>query len=222
MEGACLVLDFDGTILDTEDSLFRSWAELWDDHGHRLALSDWQQNIGTEDVFDPGAELEARLGRPLDPELLVGRRQRRDELQAEHGPRPGVAGWLSEAREGGIPVGIASSSPRQWVEEHLERLGLRHCFSCLVCRDDDIPAKPAPTSYLVACEMLGGEPRRSVAVEDSPHGVAAARAAGLFTVAVPHGLTSTLDLSAAQLVVLSLDDLTLADALARASEGPRP
>ena len=80
--------------------------------------------------------------------------------------------------------------------------------------------KPAPTSYLLACEKLGADPERSVAVEDSPHGVVAAVAAGLFTVAVPHGLTSGLDLSAADLVTGSLDDLSLSDALERAAGQP--
>ena len=67
--GVCLVLDFDGTILDTEAPLYRSWAELWADHGHQLALADWQRNIGGDDLFDPWIELEARLGRPLDAGL---------------------------------------------------------------------------------------------------------------------------------------------------------
>jgi HAD superfamily hydrolase (TIGR01509 family) len=220
VSGACLILDFDGTILDTEESLYRSWAELWAAHGQRLALADWQQNIGTDDVFDPLVELESRLGRPLHPDAQDRRRQRRDEIQARHGPRPGVLCWLAEAEDSGVPVGIASSSPLEWVEGHLDRLGLRGYFSCLVCRDAHVPAKPAPTSYLMACDRLGADPGRSVAVEDSPHGVLAAVAAGLFTVAVPHGLTSNLDLSTADLVVTSLDDLALSDALARAERPP--
>ena len=185
-----------------------------------LALADWQANIGTEDVFDPLVELESRLGRRLDAGAQDRRRRRRDEIQAQHGPRPGVLRWLSEAEGSGIPIGIASSSPLEWVEGHLDRLGLRGFFSCLVCRDVQVPAKPAPTSYLLACERLGADAGRSVAVEDSPHGVAAAVAAGLFTVAVPHGLTSDLDLSAADLVVTSLDHLALSDALARAERHP--
>ena len=211
------MLDFDGTVLDTEEPLYRAWSEVWDEHGHQLAMVDWQRNIGTDDAFDPQVELENRLGRTLDPNVNHRRLIRRDQIQARHEPRPGVVRWLSEARDTDIPVGIASSSPLEWVEGHLGRLGLSEFFSCLVCRDGEVPAKPAPTSYLLACERLGCDPKRSVAVEDSPHGVAAAVTAGLFTVAVPHGLTANLDLSAADLVAGSLNDLTLADALARAS-----
>jgi HAD superfamily hydrolase (TIGR01509 family) len=224
----CLVLDFDGTVLDTEGPLYRSWAELWEDHGQRLDLSDWQRTIGTEDSFDPWTELETRLGRTLDPGLGHHRRQRRDEIQSLLGPRPGVMDWLAEAADLGVPVGIASSSPAEWVEGHLERIGIRPRFATVVCRGEGVPAKPDPTSYRLACARLGADLARSLAVEDSPHGVAAA-AAGLYTVAVPHPLTRDLDLSAADLVLDSLDALPLADAVERACRrspsvpaGPEP
>jgi putative hydrolase of the HAD superfamily len=128
-----------------------------------------------------------------------------------------VVGWLSEARALAIPVGIASSSPIEWVEEHLNALGLSDFFSCIVCCDDHVPAKPLPVSYRLACERLKADPLKSVAVEDSPHGVAAAVEAGFFTVAVPHELTAGLDLTAAHVVATSLEDLTLSSALTRAS-----
>ena len=57
-----LVLDFDGTILDTEGPLFRSWAELWEDHGHELALVHWQQFIGTDGVSIPGGSSSTGSG----------------------------------------------------------------------------------------------------------------------------------------------------------------
>jgi putative hydrolase of the HAD superfamily len=214
--GSCLVLDFDGTILDTEQPVYQSWAELWEEHGVDLARSRWQDVIGTDAGFDPWAELQLHVPGELDPELQVRRRVRRDELQAGYGPREGVLGWLDAADRLAVPVAIASSSPLEWVEGHLERIGLRARFALLVCRDEAVPAKPDPTSYRQACLGLNAEPRRSIAVEDSRHGVAAAVAAGLFTVAVPHGLTDDLDLSAADLTVPSLDALALADVLARA------
>jgi len=216
LRSCCLVLDFDGTILDTEGSLYRSWAELWEDHGQRLDLGDWQRTIGTVDTFDPWAELEARLGHPLDPDLLHHRRRRRDEIQALHLPRAGVMDWLAGAADLGLPVGIASSSPAEWVEGHLDRLGIRQLFAAVVCRSEDVPAKPDPSSYRLACACLGADSARSLAVDDSPHGVAAAVAAGLYTVAVPHPLTRGLDFSPADLVLDSLAALPLVDVVERA------
>jgi len=215
------VLDFDGTILDTEHSNYLAWAEMWHDHGYTLDLAEWQRHIGAVEAFDPEVELEARLGRPIEAHHHERRRRRRDAIHAELGPRPGVLGWLAEAEDRGVPVGIASSSPAGWVEGHLDQLGLRRYFAVLVTRDDDVPVKPAPDPYLLACTRLGGDPRSSVAVEDSPHGVASAAAAGLFTVAVPHGLTDQLDLSAADVVVPALGDLSLAAAIGQAAIRPR-
>jgi beta-phosphoglucomutase-like phosphatase (HAD superfamily) len=103
------------------------------------------------------------------------------------------------------------------VEGHLDRLGILERFDTLVCRDEEVPAKPEPTSWWLACTRLGADPHRSVAVEDSPNGVAAAVSAGLFTVAVPHGMTAGLDLSPAHLVVDSLAEVSLAGVLGVAS-----
>ncbi len=212
VDGTCLVLDFDGTILDTEEPNYRSWAELWAVHGQDLPLAEWQRTLGMEDAFDPWQALESLVGAPLDPTLNEERRARRDALQARATTYDReFQEWTTEADDLGVPVGVASSSSVAWVEAHLDRLGLRDRFGCVVGRGGDVPSKPDPTSYLLACAQLGADPRQSVAVEDSPHGVSAAVAAGLFTVAVPHELTRSLDFSQADIVVGALDALRLAD-----------
>ena len=213
MTGA-LIFDFDGTIVDTETPLFRAWGELYARHDVELDLARWQATIGSDQDPDHWAVLESRVG-TLDPALRDWRRQRRDELIDEAGIRPGVLEWLDDAERLGIPVGIASSSPIDWVERHLDRLGLLERFACFACCNEVIPAKPDPTSYRLACEALHADPRRSIAVEDSPHGVAAAKDAGLFVVAVPHGLTAGLDLSRADLLVDSLAEVSLEGVLDR-------
>lgn len=211
-----LVFDFDGTILDTEHPVHASWQAIWARHGLDLPRATWQAILGTDSGFDPWAELQALVGEPLDPALQEERRALRDELLFAEEPRPGVLAWLDEARRLGVPVAIASSSPPEWVDGHLVRLGLLDRFGFLACCDGDIPSKPDPTSYRLACEAIGADPASAVAVEDSPHGVAAARAAGLLTVAVPHPLTADLDLSAADLVADSLEGLSLEALLAQA------
>jgi len=213
---AVLVLDFDGTVIDTERPAFLAAAELWEAHGQELTLELWCRRIGTHTELNPFAELEQRLGRRLDPSLQQRRITRKNQLTDEAPLNPGVLAWLDNAERLGIRVGIASSSPASWVERNLVRLGLRDRFHCLACCGDDMPAKPDPASYRHAVEVLGGDLRDSVAVEDSEHGVTAARGAGLFTIAVPHDLTAHMDLSAADAVLCSLEELTLEDALAQA------
>jgi HAD superfamily hydrolase (TIGR01509 family) len=122
---------------------------------------------------------------------------------------------LDEADALGLGLAIASSSPRDWVEPHLERLGLRQRFAHVACFGPGIAGKPAPDTYLAACRALAVEPGRTLAIEDSPHGVTAAKAAGMLCVAVPHAITENLDLSHADLRLRSLSETTLQEVLAR-------
>jgi putative hydrolase of the HAD superfamily len=213
---AVLVFDFDGTMLDTERPAYQAAAELWGEFGIELTVSEWAWRIGTAGHDNPFEELQQKLDRLLDPALNERRIARKNQLTDDAPLNAGVLAWLDEAEMLGVPVGIASSSPVSWVERNLERLGLRDRFTCLACRDDVLPAKPDPSSYRHAVEQLGGDPVLSVAVEDSEHGMQAARGAGLFVVAVPHDLTAHMDLSEADVMVESLASFSLGDALARA------
>jgi HAD superfamily hydrolase (TIGR01509 family) len=123
--------------------------------------------------------------------------------------RPGVVELVEQADDAGVALGVASSSPRSWVEGHLDRLGLRPHFRAVRTRDDVPRAKPDPAVYRLALEALGADPARSVALEDSHHGVSAAKAAGMWAVACPNRITTGLDFSHADLVVDSLADVDL-------------
>lgn len=206
-----VVFDFDGVILDTERPIFTAWNEVFAAHGcPPLTVEDWSAEIGTAGGLDMIAILRAGAAVEIDLDEINRRRQeRRDALLAEEAVLDGVEEWLDEADAAGVPVAIASSSPRSWVEPHLERLGLRPRFAYLACYRPDTFAKPQPDLYLEACAALDVVPADALAVEDSPNGIAAAKAAGLTCVAVPHGLTESLDLSAADLVVPSLAHTTL-------------
>jgi beta-phosphoglucomutase-like phosphatase (HAD superfamily) len=129
--------------------------------------------------------------------------------------RPGVEAYLEAAQRRGLRLAVASNSRREWVAPHLARLGLLERFAHLSCWAPVRPPKPAPDLYLDAAAALGVRPTDALAFEDSPAGVAAAKAAGLRCVAVPHPLTARLDLSAADLIVPSLTDYPLPALLAR-------
>jgi HAD superfamily hydrolase (TIGR01509 family) len=215
-----IVFDFDGLILDTEAPVYDAWQELYGEHGHTLALEQWAQCIGTADVFDPCAELAARVGRALDAAALRRRhRARTDALIAEQPVRPGVVERLEEARDLGLTLAVASSSDRAWVEGHLGRLGLLRHFRLLRCAEDVPRVKPDPALYRAVLEATGVRAADAVALEDSPNGVLAAKRAGLACVAVPNTLTARLDLSAADLRLVSLAEVSLPALLARLRDG---
>jgi HAD superfamily hydrolase (TIGR01509 family) len=217
-----LVFDFDGLFLDTEGPVFTAWQEEFAAHGcPPLTLEEWSAEIGTVGGLDLVEILSARATRPVDAEVMHARRRdRRDELLAGESVLPGVSEWLDEADALRLGLAIASSSSRDWVEPHLERLGLRERFAHVVCFGPGIAGKPAPDTYLAACRRLGVEPGRAIAIEDSPHGVSAAKAAGLRCVAVPHAITEQLDLSLADLRLSSLAAMTLPEVLAHFDAQP--
>jgi HAD superfamily hydrolase (TIGR01509 family) len=210
-----ILFDFDGLILDTESSEFHSVGLIFSEHGLVLDRSEWQGIIGTADHPHWTELLEQALGRPLEDRdaVVVRHRQHHRVTVSAETVRPGVVELLDEAAGAGVPAVVVSSSPASWVVGHLERLELRDRFVDVVTRDDldgdRTRTKPAPDLYLLAAERVGAAPAACVALEDSPHGVAAAVAAGVAVVAVPGPMTSGLDFSAADLVVASLADVDL-------------
>jgi HAD superfamily hydrolase (TIGR01509 family) len=202
-----LVLDFDGLILDTERPVYESWRWAFEAHGHALSIGEWAVCIGTPEAWDPLDRLRA-LG-AVDEAVLQQRHEVRDSLLAAESVLPGVLDLLADAAALGLRVGIASSSPLDWVVGHLSRLGLAERFECVACWRDSVRGKPAPDLYLEACAALDAAPSEAVAFEDSANGVLAAKAAGMRCVAVPHALTEALDLSPADLIVGSLASVSL-------------
>jgi len=209
-----IVFDFDGLILDTEEPVYRSWLEVYQAHGEELPFERWVQIVGSTTAgFHPQHHLEERLGKPLPKEVLDRRIGRRTEMILAQALLPGVVQHLDAARERGLKLGVASSSTREWVAGHLARLGILDRFDCLRCRDDVANAKPEPDLYLAVLECLGVKASEAIAIEDSPNGVAAARRAGMRSVAVPNSITARLDLSEADIKLGSLADVTLGDLL---------
>jgi HAD superfamily hydrolase (TIGR01509 family) len=212
-----LLFDFDGTLVDTESVDLRSWREVFDAHGVVLPVERFALRIGTLTGPDELNELDALLTVPCDREAVTVARHRRELELLELEPlRPGVEDYLEDASARGILIGIVSSSSRGWIDRNLQRLGLLDRWAIVVCADGDTTrCKPSSALYLEALKALGIEADEAIAIEDSPNGILAARAAGVFCVAVPNDVTSALDFSQADLVIGSFEELPLAELLAR-------
>jgi beta-phosphoglucomutase-like phosphatase (HAD superfamily) len=210
-----LIWDFDGTVADTEAADARAWREEFTRAGAPASLDEyarwwlewsWRREVPMIDRLaarapgiDRGEVQARRLGRYL--ELCRG-------LPA----RPGVAGWMARAGELGLRQAVATNDADGRAAAHLARLGLDRHVDAVVTAADGGRRKPFPDLYIRALGVLGALPAAAVAVEDSPHGIAAAKAAGLRVVAVPGEVTAGLDLGAADLVVpdppaMRLDDV---------------
>lgn len=211
-----IVFDFDGLILDTEEPVYRSWLEVYEEHGEQLPFDRWVEIVGTSAAgFHPQRHLEERLGRPLTQDVLDRRVGRRTELVLAQQLLPGIVDHLQAARQSGVKLGVASSSSGEWVRGHLARLGILELFECVRCRDDVAHPKPEPDLYLAVLDCLAVPAEEAVAIEDSPNGIAAAKRAGMRCVAVPNSITRGLDLAQADLVLGSLAEVTLPELIAR-------
>lgn len=197
----------DGLLLETEELWHASESELFRRHGGEFTREDQLAVIGTG-LEISGRYYAQRLGLPAErgPALV-------DEMTAimhervrrQVAARPGALELVAELRKLDVPLGLASNSPRFLVDDALASAGLADAFGAIVTVDDVERPKPAPDIYLRACALLGVDPSRAVALEDSVSGVAAAKAAGLTCIAVP--MFAETDVSAADEVVDSLEKL---------------
>lgn len=205
-----VVFDCDGLLLDTEECWTRAERRLFTHHGHAFTPELKRIMLGKA-----GQETAAILERSLDQpgrgealrlELLE---LAMHEVAAGATPRAGAAELVAELR-GSVPIAVASNSPRAILDTALECAGMSGALDVVLGGDEVPEPKPAPDIYAAACRLLGAEPGRSVALEDSPTGVAAARAAGLYVIGVPSLAGIVLE---ASLTARSLEDDSVRAAL---------
>lgn len=180
-----VVLDLDGLLVDTELAWTEAKRILYAERGVPFSIEDHRAVLGTSEEYT-AAVFTRRFGLTPDhePEILRQYLGHATALFAKGVPRrPGAMDLVASLR-GRVPLGLASNTRREIVMETLAQSGLADCFDVIVTGDEAEP-KPAPGIYLEACRRLGIEPGRSVAVEDSPTGVRAAKAAGLTCIGVP-------------------------------------
>ncbi|MFF2814300.1 HAD family hydrolase [Kitasatospora cineracea] len=182
---AAVLFDMDGTLVDTEHLWWQAAAELAAELDLTLTDADLPDVLG-QAVEHTAAHLH-RSSRTSRPEAdLVAHLN--DAFAAKVGaeivPRPGALALLAALRAAGVPTALVSASPRRVVDLVLDAIG-PHWFSTTLAAEDTPRTKPAPDPYLAAAARLGLAPAVCVAVEDTPTGVASARAAGCPVLAVP-------------------------------------
>jgi HAD superfamily hydrolase (TIGR01509 family) len=206
-----LIFDFDGIVLDTETPLVQSWREVFDRY-HIPIDAELLTRLVEISREPPEAYLllEAKPGTPIDRESVRTARQAREaQLISQQGLMPGVESILHMAAAAGLKTAIASSSSLKWITPELARLGLSSSFHSIRAREDVDRVKPDPELYLTVLADLRIESGEAIAFEDSPVGAQAARRAGVACVAVPNPATAGLAWGHVDLMVPSLDSVTL-------------
>jgi mannitol-1-/sugar-/sorbitol-6-/2-deoxyglucose-6-phosphatase len=200
-----VVFDLDGVIVDSEPLHERTDSEYMAALGIPADPALLTETMGRR-VRDLTDELAKRTGRPPE-EVFAGREALFWRLLERDGPRPmpGLHAAIARLRAAGLRLAVATSGTRAYVDFVLDRLSVRAAFEVVVAAEDVVNGKPDPETYLRAAALLGAAPADCVALEDTVHGIAAARAAGMHAVAVPNALTAGMDFSAAEAVVGGLE-----------------
>jgi beta-phosphoglucomutase-like phosphatase (HAD superfamily) len=178
-----LIVDWDGTVVDSQPLNFRCLAQTLRDHGVVLQETWYRERLGTS---VDGLMAELGVAVPVQ-EVLVrcGEMIIRDIASLR--PFAPVVGWVREARAAGLRCAVASGGGGAVVRAGIKVTGLSPLFDAVVTREDADRGKPAPDLFLEAARRLDVLPGRCLVLEDAEEGIAAAGAAGMSVVDVrPH------------------------------------
>ena len=181
-----VLLDMDGTLVDTERVYIDSLTDVLTEFGYPDARAVCEAMIGL-----PGPACQQllidRYGAKVPlREINAAFATKRDACFSQGLPlKHGTIELLDALDAAGWPTAVVTSSTQQTAEQHLALGGILERFDYLITRDAVAHSKPAPDLYLLAADTLGIAPAACVAVEDSGVGIAAAFAAGTIPIMVP-------------------------------------
>lgn len=200
-----VLFDLDGLLADSEPLQTTAWHTYLAQHGHTLTPSLIDRMFGLR--LQESAELvRAELGLPFPVEQIM---TARDEIFLQSlantlQPMPYAREAVATVHRHKLRAALATSGHRRYVQIALHEIQLTTAFDVIVTGDTVTRGKPAPDIFLRAAALLDLSAAQCVVVEDAPHGIAAARAAGMLAVAVPNALTRELDFGAADIICPSL------------------
>lgn len=184
-----LILDFDGVLLESEYAGNKQIADYLTGIGHPTSAEESMANFMGLSGRDFHGAIERWIGRPLPESFHTARAEEDARVLGEGLEAVAGAVRFVEALPADLPKAIASSSSVEWIETHLDHLGLRHHFEGRIFSGHEHVerGKPAPDLYLHAADAIGVRIERIAIVEDSPVGVTAAVASGAYVIGLCAG-----------------------------------
>ncbi|MGP4003204.1 HAD family hydrolase [Streptomyces sp. 8N706] len=202
-----VLLDMDGTLVDTEGFWWAAEVGIFAELGHTLGEEHREVVIGGPMTRSASYLIQATGADITLPELSPLINARFEELVDGNVPlMPGAARLLAELAAHDVPTALVSASHRRIIDRVLHSIGHEH-FALTIAGDELERTKPHPDPYLRAAAGLGADPARCAVVEDTATGVAAAEAAGCRVVAVPSVVP--IEPAAGRTVVRSLEEVDL-------------
>ncbi len=202
-----VVFDMDGVLADSEPVYFISVNAVLASYGREISEEQHStvMALGPEEVIARILGM-AGLILPVSEFMEAYSRDLLERLPKLSRPLPGVVETIEALKRRGTPLALASSSKPDWIEAVLGGIGLTAAFDAVVSGSMVAHPKPAPDIYLLAAERIGIAPEACIAIEDTPTGLASAKAAGMLTVQVRSSSTAFPPQPAADLVLPSLEE----------------
>lgn len=194
-----VLFDMDGVISDTERFYVEAMIERLRREGITATPAELSSLFGSTMRHNCGI-LKERYGLAKDADTYVDEiHEIKEQLLVAQGlrPMPGAVELIQKLHAAGVLMAVASSSPREVIEHHMEAFGIMDCFDTIVSGVECREGKPAPEIYLRAAENLGLQPSECVVIEDSCNGVKAGKAAGMYCYAYVPPQAYRQDVSAA-------------------------
>lgn len=205
---AAVIFDLDGMLIDSEPLQIHAWREYLSGFGAELTPEMLSQMYGLR-LTDSSEVVVKFLDLPVTA-LEVARDRDKLFLELVPGniePRPGAREIVSELHQRGVKIALATSGHRRYVDLALESAAIPRVFDAEVTGELVQRGKPDPETFLTAAAALGVPPEQCLVLEDSPNGVKAAKRAGMTCIAIPNDDTAGLNVSMADEVMASLEDV---------------
>lgn len=205
------IFDMDGVLIDSEPLHFESDRRTLAEVGVALTFEDMKRFIGVPDHETYAVLVKEHNIDASVEELLVRQVVHKEKIFQEETlePMEGLVELLEFLRERHWPLAVASSSKRAFIEKILTRLNIRSFFSAVVGGDEIKRGKPDPEIFLAAATLLGKEAKECMVVEDSTHGVAAGRKAGMYVYGLINPNSGDQNLEQAHAIVASLKEVQI-------------
>ncbi|MCY4329268.1 MAG: HAD family phosphatase [Endozoicomonadaceae bacterium] len=182
-----IILDMDGTLIDTESLYKMSWQQAAQNLGFDISDEDYQQFVGipfTICLERVKALLPAKTNSETFFKQLVCVQ---DQLKRALGfpMQPGAHELLTLLQNHSIATALVTSSGKKNIAEYFTGTTFANMFDITVAFEDVTQHKPNPAPYILACQQLNLAPEQTLVIEDSNNGATAAIQAGCHTVIVP-------------------------------------
>lgn len=200
-----VAFDLDGIMFNTEHVFFLSGDALLQRRGKKMTPDILRGMMGRR-AHEGFEHLSSFLDQPEDPLALWEESQEifRSLLDQHLKPMKGLFELLDYLEELEIPKGVATSSPRPYLDSLLTRFDIIHRFPVSLTAEDVTHGKPHPEIYLTAAEKMGVTPDKMLVLEDSETGTRSGVAAGAYVVSIPHEFSNYGDFSSANFIADSL------------------